>query len=60
MKEYKRSGGIEPLILSLSARRRVVNVNPSPLYPRDGTPLTTKWTPELVWKFWRIENPFNL
>jgi hypothetical protein len=59
MKVYKRSRGVDPIILSFSTRRRLVTFTPRPLYPRDGTLLTNGWAPGLVGKFWRIENPFK-
>ena len=51
MEAYRRSGDITPLILKLAAGwRRVVNLKPRPLYPREGTPAFIKyeaaWAPE--------------
>ena len=60
MQAYRGSKGIAPLTLNLGTGwRRVVNVRPQPLYPRERAPLSTEqvavWAPEKVWTSWRRE-----
>ena len=53
MQEYRRNGGIAPLILNLVTRWRwVVRLTAWTLCPREPIEYEASWAPEPVWRFW--------